>query len=331
MESEYITLAIFLSISLFFSFVCSILEAVLLSITPGFVASQTDEVLGARLEELKKNIDKPLSAILTLNTFAHTIGAAGVGAAAQSIWGASSLTIVSALVTIVILIGSEIIPKTIGAVYWRQLAGVVAVSCQWLMWGLYPAVVVCQMVTRIFRQGEKVSVLSRGDVTQFVTLGYRDGLIREHEKDIIENLMSKEHLLTREIMTPRDRLVSLNEDDAISVVNRDSKAWHVSRIPTYAQGHNTVTGYVLKDEVLVEQISGSSHKKLSALVRDILVVHPETELKELYTKLVSADEHIAVVKDGEDVVGVVTMEDVLEEILGQEIVDESDQARGIFD
>jgi len=283
------------------------------------------------LEKLKRDIDLPLSAILTLNTFAHTVGAAGVGAVAQSIWGEASLTIVSGIVTIVILIGSEIIPKTIGAVYWQELAGPASLLCQWLTWILYPVVMMCQVITQFFRTGEKSSILSRVDVSQVAKFGYRDGLIREHEKDIIENLMNKDHLRTHEIMTPRERLVMVNESDPVSSIQPKSKAWHVSRLPIYDKDQNNVTGYVLKDEVLGHRISGDQSRILKSFGRKILNVHPDTQLKDLYRQLVSEDEHIAIVKDGEKVSGVVSMEDVLEELLGQEIVDESDRARGVLD
>ena len=324
------SLIIFLTISLVFSFICSVLEAVLLSITPSFVASHEGK-LGDRLKELKRDIDKPLAAILTLNTFAHTIGATGVGAAAQNIWGETYLTLVSAVVTVVILIGSEIIPKTIGAVYWQQLAGTVSHVCKWLTWILYPFVVVCQLITRMFRSGGHKSILSRESVKQVVAFGYVDGLIQEHEKDIIENLLSKEKLSTSEIMTPRERLVALSDKTTMSALKPGAKAWHLSRIPVYSGDENNIVGYVLKDEVLVKQLSGLKDRTLSGIVRDIVVIEPETPLKDLYHQLITSDEHIAIVKDSEKVWGVVTMEDVLEEVLGQEIVDESDRARGVLD
>lgn len=317
-------------IALFFSFLCSILEAVLLSITPSFIASQKGS-FGEKLIVLKKDIDKPLSAILTLNTFSHTVGAAGVGAMAQSIWGESSLTIVSAIVTLLILIGSEIIPKTIGAVYWMKLAKPVIMITNWLTILLYPFVFFLQYITKFFKGDVQKSVLSRVDVQEVVKYGYREGLIRKHESDIIDNLMKKDKLLTREIMTPQERLVCLEESTTIAAIPKSSEVWHISRIPTYSKVMDQITGYVVKDELLMEMITGHKSSRVSTYKRKILKVSPETELKDLYHLLVSADDQIAIVEEAGRVLGLVTMEDVLEEILGQEIVDESDHARGVLD
>lgn len=329
MQPEFVSLLGFLSIAIFISFLCSVLEAVLLSVTPAFIATQNGKK-GMRLNKLKREVDRPLSAILTLNTFAHTIGAAGVGATAQTIWGDASLSIVSAIVTILILVFSEIVPKTIGAVYWKRLANWTAVMCVWLTWMLYPIVLLSRMITGFFKDGDKKSILSRVDVTNIVQFGYRDGLIRQHEKEIISNLMQTGHVLTSEIMIPRDKVVSLDEDSPTSSVNPQSDAWHVSRIPVYHEDFDQITGYILKDEILVAQISGDRSSKISTYKRNILKVASDTPLSELYQKLVSEDEHIAVVMDHDNVTGIVTMEDVIEEILGQEIVDESDRARGVL-
>lgn len=326
----WISLVFFFSIALVFSFVCSVLEAVLLSVTPGFIASRTGP--GAeRLRRMKQDIDRPLAAILTLNTFAHTIGAAGVGAAAQNIWGEGSLAVVSGVVTFFILIGSEIIPKTIGAVYWRRLVTPVVRVTGALTIALLPLVVICQQITKLLRHGEKGSVLSRNDVSQIAQFGYRDGLVHEHEKEIIANLMQKESMQTSEVMTPKERLVALDADQPMSAVTPRSPAWHISRIPIFEGGTDRVIGYVLKDEVLVEQLSGRSTRKLRELRHPIVAVDAAEPLITLHKKLVQSHEHIAIVREDGRTVGVVTMEDVLEELLGHEIVDESDRARGVVD
>ncbi len=330
MESAYITLLVFLTVAILVSFLCSILEAVLLSITPTFIAAQRGS-LGKRLEKLKKDVDVPLSAILTLNTFAHTIGAAGVGATAQSIWGEASLSIVSAIVTVLILVFSEIVPKTLGAIHWQKLAATTSILCQWLTWMLYPVVLMSLFITRLLRSRKSKSILTRMDVASVVSFGYRDGLIRQHEKEIINNLMGKDYLTTKEIMTPKERLVSLKEDETTLAIHPKTLAWHVSRIPLFSGEEDNITGYVLKDEILAAQIGGDTQTKLSEYRHDIPVVDPDSSLSELYEKLVSEDEHIAVVLKKGRLLGLVTMEDVIEEILGQEIVDESDKARGVYD
>lgn len=321
-------LVFFLLIALLFSFLCSVLEAVLLSITPTFIASQPTP-FSDRLTALKHDIDRPLAAILTLNTFAHTIGAAGVGAAAQDMWGRESLTAVSVVVTLILLIGSEIIPKTLGAVHWRRLAPLVERVLSLLTWGLYPVVVVCQLFTRMFRKDHEKSVLSREVVSHVAQRGYRDGLLREHERDIIDNLMKQENVHTADIMTPRGEMVSCEEKTRIVEIGPRHPAWHVSRIPVYMGDPERVTGYVLKDELLVEQLRGGRDRTLSELRRRIHRVKASAELEDLYHQLIEASEHIALVVDDDDhVVGIVTMEDVIETLLGEEIVDESDVARG---
>jgi len=329
MESDFVSLLGFLTIAIAISFLCSVLEAVLLSITPAFIATQEGKK-GKRLHNLKKEVDRPLSAILTLNTFAHTIGAAGVGATAQNIWGEASLSIVSAIVTILILLFSEIVPKTIGAVYWKRLATPSAIVCIWLTWALYPIVILSRMITGFFKNEDNRSILSRLDVTSMIQFGYRDGLIRQYEKEIISNLMETDHLLTKTIMTPVEKVVSLDENSLTSCIHPKSGAWHVSRIPLFATDSNDITGYILKDEILAAQIGGDKTSKVSKFKRSILKISSHTPLSELYEKLVSADEHIAAVVDNDRFLGIVTMEDVIEEILGQEIVDESDRARGVL-
>lgn len=331
MEQAWLLLIIFLLVALVFSFICSVLEAVILSITPSFIAAQQG-AFGRSLEALKRDIDRPLSAILTLNTFAHTIGAAGVGAAAQRIWGDDALTIVSAVATILILIGSEIIPKTIGAVYWRQLARPVVFVTRWLTWILLPIVWVCQFITRLLRRGEKASVLSRTDLSRVARLGYRDGLVRDHEQRIIANLMDKDALHASKVMTPLERLVAMEANQPSNAVNSRSPAWHVSRIPLYVDSVDAITGYVLKDEVLAALLARRGHEPLKTLQRAIVCVGADEPLVDLYRRLVNAHEHIAIVQDGTSkTIGIVTMEDVIEELLGQEIVDESDRERGVLD
>jgi CBS domain containing-hemolysin-like protein len=331
MDPAWFALIGFLSLALGVSFFCSVLEAVILSITPSYIASQKGE-FGSKLEELKRDVDKPLSAILTLNTFAHTIGAAGVGAAAQEIWGEGSLTIVSAIATLLILVGSEIIPKTIGAVHWRKLAQPVVMLTRWLTLLLAPLVWVCQFITRLLRRGEQASVLSRTDLSSVASLGHRHGLVRDHERRIIANLMHKDKLHAKEVMTPIDRLVALPANSPLKAIRQSSSAWHISRIPLFQDQPNNLVGYVLKDEILSELLSENGQKNLSLLMRPIIKVYAEDALVDLYRHLIDAHEHIAVVTDtNKKAIGIVTMEDLIEEVLGQDIVDESDRARGVLD
>jgi CBS domain containing-hemolysin-like protein len=326
----WFSLVFFLSIALVFSFLCSVLEAVILSVTPAFIASRSG-ALAERLQEMKRDIDRPLAAILSVNTFAHTIGAAGVGAAAQEIWGEGSLALVSGAVTFLILIGSEIIPKTIGAIYWQQLVGIVVRVTRILTLVLSPLVAVCQQITRLLRHGETGSILSRSDVSQIAKFGYRDGSVHEHERDIIDNLMRKESLETGTVMTGIQRLVALEASQPLSVVSPASPTWHISRIPIYDDHVDNIVGYVLKDDVLAQLLARNGARPLNELKRPMVSVDSGETLIALYRGLIKAHEHIAIVKQEGRTVGVVTMEDVIEELLGQEIVDESDRARGVVD
>lgn len=329
MSTAWIHLFAFLSLAIGISFLCSVLEAVLLSITPAFIASQKGR-LAKRLESFKRDIDRPLSAILTLNTFAHTIGAAGVGAAAQSIWGEESLAVVSAVATVLILIFSEIIPKTIGAVYWKSLVRPVIITTSFLTILLTPVVWICQFITRWLRHGKQTSVLSRQDLSQVAQLGHRDGLIREYETRIIKNLMLSEERRVEQIMTPYELCVMLPHDIPISEFSPHAESWHFSRIPITQD--ERVMGYVLKDEILVAKLQRRDPQPISELCRRITIVRSHDSLVSLYQRLISTNEHIAMVLDeNENNVGLVTMEDLIEDILGQSIVDESDRARGAFD
>ncbi|MHC5068217.1 MAG: CNNM domain-containing protein, partial [Planctomycetota bacterium] len=225
-------LLIYLAIAIGVSFLCSILEAVLLSITPTYIASRKGR-LGHQLRELKGDIDRPLAAILTLNTFAHTIGAAGVGAQAQALWGEASLTVVSAVVTILILIASEIIPKTIGAVYWQRLTPTAVAVIRALILLLLPLVAVCQALTRLLRHGDRRPLLSRADIASVAETGYRDGILRRNEQAIIANLMSHQSATVSAIMTPRERIIAKPLDCPLHAMSPDDAAWFVSRIVVY--------------------------------------------------------------------------------------------------
>lgn len=322
-------LIVYLLIALGVSFLCSILEAVLLSISPGYVASQagTGGRFGRRLAGYKRNIDKPLAAILTLNTFAHTIGAAGVGAEAQKIWGSESLAVVSALVTIVILIGSEIIPKTIGAVAWRRLARPSVAIINWLCLLLWPFVALSERLTRLLRRGAEArgSVLSRDDIQVIAAEGYRDGVLRRSEHSIIANLMATGARTVSDIMRPKDQVVGLHPTTSLNTLTPLHPAWHRSRLPLVANGK--ATSYVLKDEILAKRLAGARGLTAADLRRDMVTIAPEAPLSELYAALIECSEHIAAVAnhDGQ-LVGLVTMEDLIEDLLGLEITDETDSA-----
>lgn len=321
-------LILYLAIALVFSFLCSLLEASLLSITPSHVnvLSKDNPSVGEDLQEFKDNIDRPLAAILTLNTFAHTIGAAGVGAQAQIIWGDEALTIVSVVLTIIILIFTEIIPKTLGANYWKQLTPFTVRTLKIMIYSpLYPVILFSQFITKSLKQDKNKSVLSRADFTAMAEIGTKEGVLHQDESRVINNVLRFNVVQAGHIMTPRTVIKAAPEKQLIREFYDNSINMRFSRIPVYRDSIDHITGYVLKDEVLKRIIDGEGGLSLAEIMRPIQVVHEGAPVPELFTRLVEKKEHIALVVDEYGgTAGLVTMEDIIETLLGLEITDEFD-------
>ena len=321
-------LFVYLFIAVFFSFLCSILEAVLLSITPSFIGAKKKEGLsyGADLERLKDDIDRPLAAILTLNTFAHTLGAAGVGAQAQAIWGDEYLSLISALLTIVILIFSEIIPKTLGATFWRQLASPSTAILKVLVILLYPFVWISQIITKVIKgKNYQKGKVTRADFSAMAEISSQEGALHEGEYRYIRNILHFRQVKVKDIMTPRNVMMAFPEDMPLEEVDQQLSAKSFSRIPVYKDSHDNITGMVLKDEVLKKLADDEHHLTLHDLRRDISRIQENQSVTELFRLFTEKKEHIAVaLEEYGGTAGVVTMEDVIETLLGMEIVDEMD-------
>jgi len=320
-------LIVYLLIALFFSFLCSIMEAVILSVTPSFIATKLGEKksYAVSLQKFKDNIDRPLAAILTLNTFAHTIGAAGVGAQAQLIWGNQYLSLTSAILTILILIFSEIIPKTIGANFWKQLVRPTVAILKVLMVILYPFVVISQLITKLFNIKKHKSVLSRSDFSALAKIAEKEGVFASGESKIIQNIARFHNLKAKEIMTPRTVVFAEQEDITIGEFYGSHPELIFTRIPLYKESIDEISGYFLKNEMLSKIIEGEKDIPLREIKRDIILVYENLPIPNLYDRLIHNKEHIAVVIDeygGTE--GIVTMEDVFETIIGIEITDETD-------
>ncbi len=318
----------YLFIALFFSFLCSLLEAVLLSITPSFIAAKSNEgkSYSKTLKKFKEKIDFPLAAILTLNTFAHTIGAAGVGAQAQKIWGNEYLSVTSAVLTILILIFSEIIPKTIGANYWKSLASFTTKTLLVLIYSpLYPIIILSKFITKVLNKRKGGSVLSRAEFQAMTEIGIEEGIFKEEESKILMNLMKFNNIVVKSIMTPRTVIVFAEENETVKDFFERNEKLRVSRIPVYKENMDNVTGYILKDELMENMIEKSWNKKIKNLSRNILVVNEMMPIVKLFYRFIEEKEHIAmVVGEYGELTGIVTMEDVIETLLGTEIVDELD-------
>ncbi len=327
-------LIVFFCLSIVFSFLCSIWEAVLLSVTPSYVRRKVAEgsSLGKQLESYKEDIDRPLSAILTLNTIAHTVGAIGVGAQAGKVFGETSIagingeSIVAALMTLAILILSEIIPKTIGANMWQQLAPFTLRSLKFLLFILTPFVWISQLITKSLKKEKDKSVLSRSDFQTMVSLGESSGTLAKSESTIIQNLIRLEESSIQDIMTPRTVMFMVDENTSTKEFFENNQPLQFSRIPVYKDNPENIIGMVLKDDILEELAEDRDDLLLAKLVRPINKMKNTTPLPKLFDTLIAEKLHMVAVMDNYGtVVGIVTMEDLMETIIGHEIIDESDQ------
>jgi len=319
----------YLLIALFFSFLCSVLEASLLSTTPVFINMKIKEgkKYALTLEKYKRNIDLPLSAILTLNTFAHTIGAAGVGSHAQKLWGEEYLTLVSIILTLVILIFSEIIPKTLGALYWKRLGYFSVVALKIMIYSpLYPFIILTNFITKKLRRDESLNpLISRTEFRALTDSVIEEGVIDEEESQLLRNLMKFRHIKVRDIMTPQVVIVAAEENTPISDFYESNEEINFSRIPVYREELNNFTGFVLKDELMEKIIDEEGDEAMKSIIRPIKIVNEEMPIIKLFYKLIDLKAHIAMVVDEYGMVsGLVTMEDVFETLIGLEIVDEMD-------
>jgi CBS domain containing-hemolysin-like protein len=316
------------------SFLCSLWEAVLLSITPSYARIQLQQGarIGRRLETFKANIDRPLAAILSLNTIAHTVGAVGVGEQAIAIWSDTNPLVTGIVVpagmTLSILILSEIIPKTIGANFWERLVPFTVYSLSVVIVLLAPLIWLCQLTTRGFKPDEAKSLFSRSDFLAMAEIGAQEGVFARQESKIIRNLIEFETVKTKSIMTPRIVVQSASEDMTIEEFYDNFRDLPFSRIPVYQGRHREdVVGYILKNDVLTGHLQGRGGETLAAIRRDLLVVHESLAITGLFNQFLEKREHIALVVDEfGGVAGIVTMEDLIETLLGTEIVDESDKA-----
>ena len=328
----------FFFFSLLFSFLCSILEAVLLSVTPSYVSMQEKRkaAIAKDLARFKDDIDRPLSAILTLNTIAHTVGAIGVGAQASMIFGDSPIVIfgqtiiswealIAGLMTLAILVFSEVIPKTLGANNWQALVPYAVPTLKVMLFALAPLIWLSQFITRNLKKDKNRPVLSHGDFVLMAQMGKESGLLDEKEHAIMENLLIFRQVRVTDVMTPRIVVVAADDSLSIGDFHKKHATLPFSRIPLYHGKSDNVTGYVLKDELLLNLAEDKDDKPLNAIRRDIIVVPESTPIPKLLDRFIREKEQIALVVDEfGSVEGIATMEDIIETLLGLQIVDESD-------
>ena len=322
-------LVLYVVLALLFSFLCSVAEATLLSITPSYIAGlrETQPKKAEMLKQLKEDkIDQSLAAILTVNTIAHTVGAIGAGSKATAVFGSAWFGVFSAVMTLLILFLSEIVPKTLGAVYWRQLAGMTGTFVNLLIKGMYPLIVVSEKLTQMISGGQKLHHFSRDEFVAMAGIGQEQGMINERESKIIRNLFLFKSVEASTVMTPRIVVAALQRDTKVSDALSTPEKTPFSRLPIFGDNLDAVTGFVLREDLLVAQNQGKGDLPVSTFQREIVAVLSSTLLSRLLETLLEQRQHIAlVVGEYGETKGLVTLEDVVETLLGIEILDEGDK------
>jgi len=319
-------LIIYLAIAIGVSFVCSVLEAVLLSITPSYVESVVNNHpdQGRVLSGVKNRLDQSISSILILNTFAHTMGAAGVGAQAASVFGARWETLIAVILTLVILYFSEIIPKTIGATFWRQLAIPSAHTIYWLIKLVYPLIWFSTLITKLFRKNEQHKI-SREEIIAFASLGHKMGSLISQENEYLSNVLKLREIKTEQILTPRSVVHSLDETFTVTQALDEEETKQYTRIPIYKDDQDNITGLVTNRELLIGEREGKSDLEIRHFSKPITRVSENLPVQQLLDLFIKKKEHLFLVEDHYgQTAGIVTLEDAIETMLGREIVDETD-------
>ncbi len=327
-------LILYLALAIGVSFICSVSEAVLLSIRPSYIAAMDQNSRTARLlNRLQANLDRPLAAILTANTIAHTVGAAGVGAQATLVFGNEYLGITSGVLTFLILVFSEIIPKTLGATYWQQLAPSFGRVIHWMTIGLYPLVWMSERLTRLISgAGHSPFTYTRDEVRAMVDIGKEEGVLDATEHEVVSNIMKLRQLSVRDIMTPRTVIFSLPGTLPVAEVFSDQTNSSFSRIPVFREQADDITGYVLKTDLLIAQARDEFQRTVSEFERELLVLSETLSAAATYDRLTRDKAHMALVVDEYGTVqGLVTLEDVVETLIGLEITDEMDTVEDLQD
>uniref|UniRef100_UPI004027A87A CNNM domain-containing protein n=1 Tax=Alloprevotella sp. TaxID=1872471 RepID=UPI004027A87A len=321
-------LLLYLLGALSISFLCSILEAVLLSAPMSFVSMLEKEGRkGATLlKKYKQDIDKPIAAILSLNTISHTVGAAGVGAQSEYLFGSQFFALTSAILTLLILIFSEIIPKTIGASYWRKLAIPCARIIHVLVIVTYPLVLMSELITHIFSSNKKQTSVSREEVSAMVTVGAEEGVLEKKENSMIQNLLKLDDVNARDIMTPSSVAEVAEESMTLREFYQNDAYRQFSRIPVYNEENDDyIKGYVLRQTILEKLSEDKFDLRLSDIMRPVLTFQETENVSNIWERLLAKKAHISIILDEYGCFrGIVTMEDVIETMLGTEIVDEKD-------
>jgi len=322
-------LLLFAAMAIGVSFLCSLLEASLLSLPRSHVEVMVERGsrVGVMLKGMKENIDRPLAAILTLNTIAHTVGAAGVGAQAAKTFGSNAVGIAGALMTLAILVFSEIIPKTLGAVHARKLAGVTALTTRGMIWLCYPLIVVLEWINRLIRRDGGEHQVSREELAATLRLGGQGGLLDRRELRVATNLLALGEVRLDEVLTPRPVVFALPQTMTVAEALIEHQPFRFDRIPVYRDSIDDVAGYVLRFDVREAHTTGRGTQPLIELAKPIEAFPEQATVADVLEWMLAKREHIVLVVDEHGgTAGIATLEDALETLLGEEIVDETDPA-----
>jgi CBS domain containing-hemolysin-like protein len=341
-------LILYVTLTIILSFLCSILEAVLLSVNSTFLKLKISE--GKRyaenLQKMKNNIDEPLIIILTLNTIAHTVGAILVGVQAKEVYSSLNnnsyelfgvfltedivVGIVSSVMTVLILLVSEIIPKTLGATYWHKLVSFTSIFLNSIipLFRYSGILFLLQFFTRLIGKSENNYVFTREDFSTMAEIAEEEGIIEETESDIIKNMVKFKDVKIRNIMTPFSVMKIASESETIEDFYKKNPKLSFSRIPIYSKKTDNITGYVLKDNILEQIVKKNGNSQLVSIKRKSIFSNYESLIPKVFDRLIKDREHISIVTDEYGTVtGIVTMEDIIETLLGREIMDETDTVK----
>lgn len=325
--SHLALLLLFLFGAMSISFLCSILESVLMSTPLSYITMREDAGYkpASRFKEYKTDNGRPIAAILSLNTIANTIGAAGVGAQAAT-FGGNWFGIVSALTTVLILIFSEIIPKTIGTSHWKRLMGFTARTIRVLIVIMYPFVLLIGLITRLFSRNDDEATVSREEVAAMADVGEDEGVLDEDENKIIQNVIKLDDVKAYDVMTPHSVAAVAPESMTLKEFYKEEEYSHFSRIPVYADDPEYITGYILRSDALEDLAEDKFNKRLKDIKRDIPLFNEEQSVSEIWDSLLKHKEQIAIIIDEYGgFQGIITLEDIIETIFGLEIIDENDE------
>ncbi len=325
-----VLLLVFLLGAMAVSFLCSVLESVLMSTPISYITMREDEgyAPAVKFKKFKQESSRPIAAILSMNTIANTIGAAGVGAQATAVFGSQWFGLVSVVTTVLILVFSEIIPKTIGTSYWKSLMGFATGCITVLIVIMYPLVILVEKLSRLISPKSGEAAVSREEVSAMANVAEEEGDLAEDENAIIQNLINMDEVTASDAMTPRVVAAIAPESMTLREFYKDKRYLHHSRIPVYADNDEYITGYILRMDALQLLADDKFDRTLGSIRRDIASFGVDTPLDSIWDEMLGKDEQIAVIIDEYgSFQGILTLEDVIETLLGSEIVDEKDTVR----